>query len=180
MTLRASTLGPVVYALLRYGLGGAFVLAGVLKFMDLPALAETIRAFGLLPPLAADVTALLLPPAEIVAGGLLMADVRGGLPAITIMLLVFTGVLGYALHLGLDVDCGCYGPADPEAEAFSSLWTSLYRDLVMLGAAFGCVVLRRLLRRKPTAFTAIMPGPLVRRIHKHKNSQCIQSQGDAS
>jgi hypothetical protein len=34
--------------------------------------------------------------------------------------------------MGLDVDCGCFGPEDPEAEAFHGLRLSLFRDLVMM------------------------------------------------
>jgi hypothetical protein len=35
------------------------------------------------------------------------------------------------------VDCGCFGPEDPEAEAFHGLRAFLYRDLAMLaGIAF--------------------------------------------
>jgi hypothetical protein len=30
------------------------------------------------------------------------------------------------------VDCGCFGPEDPEAEAFHGLRLSLFRDLVMM------------------------------------------------
>jgi hypothetical protein len=39
--------------------------------------------------------------------------------------------------MGLDVDCGCFGPDDYEADAFHGLRQSLYRDMVMLaGIAF--------------------------------------------
>jgi hypothetical protein len=33
--------------------------------------------------------------------------------------------------LGLDIDCGCFGPEDPESRAYGGLRTALYRDLAM-------------------------------------------------
>jgi len=46
-------------------------------------------------------------------------------------------MLGYGIWIGLDVDCGCFGPEDPESEAFHSLKISLWRDLIMFaGVAF--------------------------------------------
>ena len=50
-------------------------------------------------------------------------------------------VLGYGIWMGLDVDCGCFGPEDPEAEAFHGLRLSLFRDLVMMAGVifiYGC------------------------------------------
>jgi len=50
---------------------------------------------------------------------------------------LFIAILGYGIWMGLDVDCGCFGPEDHEAEAFHILKISLYRDLIMLaGVAF--------------------------------------------
>ena len=48
---------------------------------------------------------------------------------------LFIVVLGYGIWMGLDVDCGCFGPDGPEAKAFHGLRLSLYRDLVMLVGA---------------------------------------------
>jgi len=49
----------------------------------------------------------------------------------------FIGVLSYGIAIGLDIDCGCFGPGDPEGEAFHSLRSALMRDCFMLaGAAF--------------------------------------------
>jgi hypothetical protein len=46
------------------------------------------------------------------------------------MLLLFIGVLSYGLYAGLDIDCGCFGPEDPEHLAFSGLRTALLRDFL--------------------------------------------------
>jgi len=49
------------------------------------------------------------------------------------MLLMFIAVLIYGIHLGLDIDCGCFGPEDPE-QAYKGLKVALVRDAVMMAA----------------------------------------------
>jgi hypothetical protein len=62
---------------------------------------------------------------------------QGSLAAIAGLLMLFAAVLAYGIWMGLDVDCGCFGPDDPEAEAFHGLRLSLWRDLAMCaGVAF--------------------------------------------
>jgi hypothetical protein len=73
---------------------------------------------------------------EVIAGIGLLFDIRGSLALITGLLVLFMVVLGYGIWMGLDVDCGCFGPEDPEAEAFHGLRLSLFRDLVMMAGVF--------------------------------------------
>ena len=120
------------YRLVRYALGILFIWAAVLKFTDLETFAKTIAAFGLLPKSLAPWAALGLPLLELIAALGLIFDVRGSLAIIAGLLVMFSLVLAYGLWLGLDIDCGCYGPGDPEGEAFASMRSSLYRDLAML------------------------------------------------
>jgi hypothetical protein len=47
------------------------------------------------------------------------------------MLVLFMTVLVYGINLGLDIDCGCFGPEDPEL-AYKGLKTALARDMVMM------------------------------------------------
>lgn len=123
------------YRLARYALAGLFLVAGGVKLGDQAAFAATIKAFAILPREYADMAALVIPLTEVAAAIGLLCDVKGSLAVITGLLLGFMGVLVYAISIGLDVDCGCYGPGDPEGELFHSLWTSLYRDLGMLALA---------------------------------------------
>lgn len=120
------------YRVVRVVLALMFITAGALKLTDLDAFARIIAAFGVLPLSLVPWAALLLPPLEILAAVALLFDQRWGLNVITGLILLFLGVLTYGISLGLDVDCGCYGPGDPEGQALHSLWTSLYRDLGML------------------------------------------------
>ncbi len=81
--------------------------------------------------------AIGLPILEILAAIGLLFDVRGSLAVVAGLLVLFLAILGYGVWLGLDIDCGCFGPGDPEGEAYKGLRPALYRDLVMLtGVAY--------------------------------------------
>jgi hypothetical protein len=45
-------------------------------------------------------------------------------------------VLGYGIWMGLDIDCGCFAPQDPESKAFHGLWAALIRDMFIMPAIF--------------------------------------------
>jgi uncharacterized membrane protein YphA (DoxX/SURF4 family) len=132
-----------LYRAARVVLGGLFLVAGVIKLTDPQQLAVVIDAFGLVPRGLVMPVAYVLPVVEIVAGAGLMFDFRGSLKTIAVLTVVFLAVLGYGLHLGLDIDCGCYGPGDPEAEAFGGLRVAFYRDLIMLAGILYCYWWRR-------------------------------------
>lgn len=124
------------YRLVRWTLAGLFIWAGVLKLTDPPAFAVIINDFGLVPGWSVMPIAIGLPVLEIAAAIGLVFDVRGSLAVITGLLGLFIAILGYAVWLGLDIDCGCFGPEDPETRAYSSLRTSLHRDLAMAAGVF--------------------------------------------
>ena len=116
----------------RLALAAAFIVAGALKLADVHAFVLTIKAFAILPPDAVKPVAVGLPVLEIVGGTLLAFDLPGGLAVIGGLLALFIGVVGNAIRQGLDIDCGCYGPGDPEGEVYHGLHTTLWRDLAML------------------------------------------------
>lgn len=62
-----------------------------------------------------------------------MFALRGSLAVIAAMLVFFMVVLGYGIRLGLDIDCGCFGPDDPE-QAYKGLKSALVRDAVLMVA----------------------------------------------
>ncbi|AMK10542.1 DoxX family protein [Pseudodesulfovibrio indicus] len=134
------------YLFARVLLGGLFLVAGVIKFAAPEQLAVVIDAFGLVPPGLVRPMSYLLPAVEVVAGIGLIFDLRGSLSVVTFLVAVFLAVLAWGIHMGLDIDCGCYGPGDPEAEAFSGLRTAFGRDLLMLGGALYCFWWRRFAR----------------------------------
>lgn len=150
------------YFTVRVVLAVVFVYAGASKLADPESFAVVIDAYGLLPGFLVPYMALALPLLEVLAGIGLVFEVRGSLTAISLMTVLFLGVLTYGIALGLDVDCGCYGPGDPEGEAFHGLRDAFRRDLLLL-AGLVYVYLWRWkhkprLRRPFRQFTTIFTG----------------------
>jgi hypothetical protein len=122
---------------IRVVLSGVFLFAGGIKLADVQAFQAIIAAFGLVPDAWLVPVAVGLPLLEIAAAVGLLLEVRGSLTAIALLIVLFCAILGYGIHMGLDIDCGCFGPEDPESRAFSGLRGALVRDLAMLaGVAF--------------------------------------------
>lgn len=126
------------YRAIRIILGAVFIWSGAVKLVNPFSFTVIIEAFGLIPEGWIMPAAVILPALEIVAGFALMLDINGSLAVVATMLAMFMLILVYGIWLGLDIDCGCFGPQDPEAEAFHGLRPSLYRDMVMI---FGVVYL---------------------------------------
>lgn len=118
---------------IRLLLAGLFIASGVLKLLDPSRFATLIAGFGLLPKALILPTAISLPVAELTAGVGLVFSRRGSLAAIAALLVLFMAVLAYGIHLGLDIDCGCFGPEDPE-QAYKGLKGALVRDAAMMAA----------------------------------------------
>jgi uncharacterized membrane protein YphA (DoxX/SURF4 family) len=123
--------------LARWGLAGLFIVSGLSKLAAPTQFAVLIEAFGLLPEILVLPIAVILPALEVAAGVCLIFNIRGSLTAIALMMILFMAVLGYGIWLGLDVDCGCFGPEDPEARAFHGLRPALYRDMALLVVVAG-------------------------------------------
>jgi uncharacterized membrane protein YphA (DoxX/SURF4 family) len=132
------------YRAVRAALAVAFIAAGALKLADVRAFALTIKAFAILPTDVVSPVAVALPVLEIAGGLLLLCDAPGGLAVIGGLLLLFIGVVVNAIRQGLNIDCGCYGPEDPEGQVYHGLWPTLRRDLAMLASVAYCAAWRRL------------------------------------
>ena len=122
------------YRTIRIILSAVFFWSGVSKLFSPESFAVIIEAYGLIPDSWIMPMSIGLPALEVILAVGLLMDIRGSLMGITVLLALFMAILGYGIHLGLDVDCGCFGPEDPEADAFHGLRSALYRDLVMVGA----------------------------------------------
>lgn len=126
-----------LYKFCRWILGGIFIYAGAIKLLGPEIFASLIDAYGIIPDSLVMPVTITLPMLEVLAGIGLLFDIRGSLALITGLLVLFIAILWYAIWMGLDVDCGCFGPEDIEAKAFHGLRLSLFRDMVMLvGAGF--------------------------------------------
>ena len=116
----------------RIVLAGVFVAAGLPKLLDPASFAQNIAAYGLVPQELLFITAILLIAAELATAAGLLLDRFWAVLSAGFLLVMFIGVLGYGIHLGLDIDCGCFGPGDPEHGVLDSLRTSFIRDVVLL------------------------------------------------
>lgn len=151
------------YRLLRWCLGAVFIYAGSLKLLDPWVFAVLIEAYGIVPEGLLMPVAVVLPVIEVAAGIGLLFDIQGSLAAVTALLLLFVAILGYGIHMGLDVDCGCFGPEDLEAKAFHGLRTSLYRDMLMIAVVAALYGWRRYRAVRPAKMTWIVNNRLKRR-----------------
>jgi hypothetical protein len=118
--------------LARWSISLIFLYAAIPKLLDVQGFAKTIEAYAILPGVLIFPTAIILPITEIVlAVGLLFNSwiCKMGSAA---LLLMFIALLSYSIWVGLDIDCGCFGPTDPEYSAFHGLREALRRDILML------------------------------------------------
>lgn len=123
----------VVVGLLRLGLGGVLVVAGVLKLSDPSRFAIEIGNYQMWPGLAPALAAVL-PAVEIVAGGGLLVlpwvwRRAAGLLAV-ILMLMFTVAVSFTHLRGINIDCGCFGGQGGPINA----WT-VVRNLTLLCGA---------------------------------------------
>jgi len=156
MTVFAKKPGPNVYAAwvyrgLRWGLALVFLYAGVVKLADPYTFAILIEAYGLIPDVFLMPVAIGLPALEVIAAIGLIFDIRGSLLVIAVLLVLFILVMGYGLWMGLDVDCGCFGPEDPEGKAFAGIRPALYRDFILAGGVLLLYAWRRCFGVTPVA-----------------------------
>jgi uncharacterized membrane protein YphA (DoxX/SURF4 family) len=124
---------PWVHVAIRVLLGCIFIWAGGAKLISPRAFARTISGWGLVPDGLLVPVAIGLPAAEFLAGTGLVLNIRGSLEAISGLLAMFLGLLGYGIMNNLDVDCGCFSAEDLDAR--NSLRIALFRDLGLMAIA---------------------------------------------
>ncbi|MEM8736944.1 MAG: MauE/DoxX family redox-associated membrane protein [Planctomycetota bacterium] len=119
--------------LLRLGLAGVFVYAGVVKLGDPSGFAEEIAGYRLAPGAVGRWTAVYLPWLEVVIGvGVLLPwTVRGAAMIQAGLMVVFIVALSSAWWRGLDITCGCFGGGGEPADYG---WL-IGRDVVLLVGA---------------------------------------------
>jgi len=140
---------PLIYHLIRVLLSVIFLWSGISKLMDPTEFAVIIDAYGLIADAWILPLATILPLLEMIFGLGLLLEIRGSLTVITGLLMLFLAILSYGIWLGLDVDCGCFGPQDPESKAYHSLRPALYRDFVMIAGVVYLYVWRYYRSIKP-------------------------------
>ncbi|MBI3484099.1 MAG: DoxX family protein [Acidobacteria bacterium] len=141
----------------RVALGFMFVYAAYTK-LQLPwiSFAATIQSYKLpLPDQAVMFAARTLPWFELALGVLLLIGVqlRWLATAASLLLLVFFAVLVRSFALGMNIDCGCFGPGD------QLTWKTLLRDGLLLLVSISVTVGAFLTRRKAGLVPAMTREP---------------------
>ena len=111
MNTQGASRGNMLNWLLRILVGGAFIVAGVLKIIGPEKFASDISNYRLLPHELINLLAITLPWVEVVAGLSVLTGVwlQGGILLITAMTIMFLVVITSALARGLNIECGCFG-----------------------------------------------------------------------
>ncbi len=121
--------------LLRVGIGGLFLYAGLIKVVDVDGFARQVMVYDILPWEAVNLFSLWIVSVEIVAGVLLISGiwVRPAALILAMLCLVFIIAIASALARGMQLRCGCFSPA-PSGELRT--WFSLWREAGLLA---GCL-----------------------------------------
>jgi uncharacterized membrane protein YphA (DoxX/SURF4 family) len=131
-TRTIADVSSLIYLMVRILLGAVFLGSGISKLMAPQNFSLIIESYGLISNFWILPTAIILAFLEVAAGLGLMLDIQGSLAVITALLGVFIAILSYGIWMGLDVDCGCFGPESREANAFHRLQPALVRDIIMV------------------------------------------------
>jgi uncharacterized membrane protein YphA (DoxX/SURF4 family) len=125
---------PLLFALGRILLGGVFVWASWDKILDPTAFAQAIANYQMVSPALGNPAALILPWIELVCGVCLILNrwTRGSALICVLLLVVFMGALGYNIHRGMDIGCGCF---TLDEKSPGNMWLYMARDAVFLAIA---------------------------------------------
>jgi uncharacterized membrane protein YphA (DoxX/SURF4 family) len=141
-----------ISTVVRVGLAGVMLYAGVAKLLEPGQALRAVQAYRILPPSIDDVFAVGLPLLEVTVGVLLLlglgtrlaAWVAGGL------MVVFIAGVASAWIRGLSIDCGCFGGGGDVAAA-GKTWrytSEILRDV-------GFLILAAWLIRFPKSLVAV-------------------------
>jgi Methylamine utilisation protein MauE len=121
----------------QFVLAAVFVVAGFGKIVDPPGFAHEIHNYALVPAIAVNAMALVLPWIEVVSGLALFIGIarRSSARILGLLLVVFMIALSINLIRGRPVDCGCFGTSKTEhtqAERLRDMKWAIARDAGLL------------------------------------------------
>jgi uncharacterized membrane protein YphA (DoxX/SURF4 family) len=131
---------PWLTFLLRVGLGGVFIAAAVPKIADPPGFAHAVYNYHLLPGIAVNAVAIVLPWFELFLGLALISGLFAGTAARWCAVLLVAFMVGLSVNLGRGnpVNCGCFAVSSAHksrAELLRDMKLDLLRDVAFLLAA---------------------------------------------
>jgi uncharacterized membrane protein YphA (DoxX/SURF4 family) len=121
----------------QIALGAIFFAAALPKIADPPSFAHMIYNYRILPAGLINVSALVMPWVELLAGLCLILRVwvRPARWIISLMLFVFMVAISINLFRGNAIDCGCFDLSAANRtyeERIRDMWMVLLRDAAML------------------------------------------------
>ena len=137
MTAREALTHPWLTVRVQIALGAIFVAAALPKIADPPSFAHMIYNYRLLPGALVNITALLMPWVELLAGLALILGVwkRSARWLIGLMLAVFMVAITINLLRDNAIDCGCFDVSAANLtheQRIRDMWMVLIRDAGML------------------------------------------------
>ncbi len=114
-------------AILRIYLALFFILSGIVKINDLQGFAESIENYKILPFYLINITAIVIPWIEVVAGSLLLLgiSIKESSIVILFLLLIFSTAIIIAMAKGLNINCGCQGAVYAQRIGMAKLFENI-------------------------------------------------------
>lgn len=118
-------------------LGAIFIIAAIPKIADPPGFAHMIFNYRLVPSSLINISALVMPWVELLAGLALILGVWKAAARTVIGILLAVFIIAISINLGRDnaIDCGCFNVADrgkTHEQRIFDMKVDVFRDLGML------------------------------------------------
>jgi uncharacterized membrane protein YphA (DoxX/SURF4 family) len=138
--VREKLLSPWLTVRVQFVLAAVFVVAAWAKIADPPGFAHQLHNYRLLPEVAVNALALVLPWLELIMGLALFFGVwrRAAAGIAALMLVVFMGALGINLARRHPIDCSCFSTSSVERtddERLADMKLAILRDVGLLALA---------------------------------------------
>ena len=117
--------------------GGIFIYAAWSKILDPGEFSGLIGAYKLFPRWSLNLIAITLPWVEMVAGVMMVTGIfrRPASLAVLALCVGFLFSLGWAMHHGYDISCGCFGGETEHKVG----WSDIIRDLLLIAGCLFCL-----------------------------------------
>ena len=137
MTIREALTHPWLTVRVQIALGAIFIAAALPKIADPPSFAHMIYNYRIVPGGLINLSALVMPWVEILAGLALILGVwvKPARSIIALLLLTFMIAIAINLARGNAIDCGCFDVSaanKTHEERIKDMWIVLIRDAGML------------------------------------------------
>lgn len=127
--------GPLdeVAVTFRFALGTIFLISGIAKLPNLHRFEEAVTRYRVLPAVFTRAVVLVIPPAEAVAGILLLTglELRATAVGVALLLVVFSTAILVNLLRGRRVSCGCFGTLSQREIS----WLAVLRNIALIVVA---------------------------------------------